>query len=78
MSTFINILTSVTYIAMAAIPLSAIGSVAHAAEIPARAHVQVADLDLSNPSDAARFQTRVDAAAVHVRLERNTAPDPVD
>ncbi|WP_158915904.1 UrcA family protein [Caulobacter sp. S45] len=60
MTKFINILTSVGFIAMAAVPLAAIGSVAHAAEVQV---VKVADLDLSSPAGAARFQRRVDAAA---------------
>jgi UrcA family protein len=59
MSKLINVLTTVATIAMAAVPLSAIGTVAHAAE----ARIHVADLDLSNPADAARFQVRVDRAA---------------
>ncbi|MGC1301882.1 MAG: UrcA family protein [Caulobacteraceae bacterium] len=59
MSKLINVLTTVATLAMAAVPLSAIGTVAHAAEV----RIQVADLDLSNPADAARFQDRVERAA---------------
>jgi UrcA family protein len=59
MGKLISVMTAVATIAMAAVPLSAVVSVAHAAEV----RIPVADLDLSNPADAARFQERVDHAA---------------
>jgi UrcA family protein len=62
MTRFLSALTSATCLALGAISLSAIASQAQAAEV----HVQVADLDLSTPIDAARFLRRLDAAAVQV------------
>src|ERR1700734_2887464 len=59
MGKLINVMTTIATIAMAAVPLSAVVTVAHAAEV----RIQVADLDLSNPADAARFQERVGHAA---------------
>jgi UrcA family protein len=48
---------------MAAVPLTAVSSVAHAAEAQV---VRVADLNLSNTADAARFKRRVDSAATQI------------
>ena len=62
MSKFISVLTSIATLSMAAIPLSAIGGMAHAAE----ARIHVGDLNLASPADAQRFARRVDAAAASV------------
>jgi UrcA family protein len=59
MTKFLTILTSAATLAMAAIPLTAVSSVAHAAE----ARIQVGDLDLSRPADARVFERRVNLAA---------------
>ncbi len=64
MSKVLNTLSAIGALVMAATPLMAIGSIAHAAETgPRPVHILVADLDLSRPDDAATFRTRVDAAA---------------
>ncbi len=62
MSKLINVITTVATLAMAAVPLSAIGTVAHAAEHRATA-IEFGDLDLSSPAGAAAFQARIDRAA---------------
>ncbi|MGC1305258.1 MAG: UrcA family protein [Caulobacteraceae bacterium] len=59
MTKMINLLSSMATLAMAATAISAIAPAAQAAEV----HIQITDLDLSNPTDAARFQQRIDAAA---------------
>ncbi len=52
---------------MAATPLLAVGSLAHAAEPTVRpAYIQVSGLDLSRAADAATFRSRVDVAAVAI------------
>ncbi len=64
MRNILNTLSTIGALAMAATPLLAVGSLAHAAEPTVQpAHVQVSDLDFSRPADAATFRSRVDAAA---------------
>ncbi len=64
MSKVLNTLSAIGALVMAATPLVAVGGIAHAAETNMRpAHIQVADLDLGQPGDAATFRQRVDAAA---------------
>ncbi len=64
MSKVLNTLSAIGALVMAATPLVAVGSMAHASETGVRpAHVMVADLNLGQPSDAATFRSRVDAAA---------------
>ena len=63
MSKVLNTLSAIGALAMAATPLLAIGGMAHAAESGRVAHIQVADLDLGQPRDAATFRQRVDTAA---------------
>jgi UrcA family protein len=62
MTKIINILTSATAIAMTVLPLSALGTAAHAEET----RIQIADLDLARPTDAMRFQRRLDVAAERI------------
>lgn len=64
MSSFLNTLSAVGALVMAATPLMAVGSVAHAAETGVQpAHIRVADLDLSRAGDVKTFYRRVDVAA---------------
>lgn len=64
MSKILNTLSAIGALVMAATPLVAVGGMAHAAEIGATpVHINVSDLDLSRPADAATFRQRVDAAA---------------
>ncbi len=63
MRNILNTLSTIGALAMAATPLLAVGSLAHAAEPTVRpAYIQVSDLDLSRASDAATFHNRVDVA----------------
>ena len=63
MSKVLNTLSAIGALTMAATPLAALGGMAHAAEAGRPAHILVADLNLSQPGDAATFRQRVDAAA---------------
>ena len=60
MSKILNTLSAIGALAMAATPLLAVGSIAHA---ETGVHIRVADLDLSRQADAATFRHRVDTAA---------------
>ena len=62
MTSFLNTLSAVGALAMAATPLVAIGGVARAQDV-APQHIRIADLDFSRPADRARFESRVDLAA---------------
>jgi UrcA family protein len=62
MTYFMNTLASVASVALALTSLSVMPSRAQAAEV----RVEVADLDLSTPADAARFLHRVNVAADRV------------
>ena len=70
MSKVLNTLSAIGALVMAAIPLVAVGGMAHAAETGASAHILVSDLDLGRASDAATFRQRVDAAAETVCTAR--------
>ncbi len=86
MRNVLNTLSTIGALAMAATPLLAVGSLAHAGEATVRpAYVQVSGLDLSRASDAATFRSRVDAAAtaicsqdvVRSRTDQTTCRDAV-
>jgi UrcA family protein len=62
MTKMINLLSSMATLAMAATAISTIAPAAQAAVV----HIRIADLDLSNPTDAARFQQRIDTVASHM------------
>lgn len=67
MRNILNTLSAIGALAMAATPLLAIGSLAHAGEATVRpAFVQVSGLDLSRSADAATFRSRVDTAAIAI------------
>ena len=56
---------------MAATPLLAVSSLAHAQEATLQPQtIQVADLDLNRPADVARFNVRVDQAAARMCASR--------
>lgn len=61
----LNAVSTIGALVMAATPLMAISSVARAQDM-APEHIRIADLDLSRPADQARFQARVDLAAVRM------------
>jgi UrcA family protein len=72
----LNTLSAMGALAMAATPLVAIGSAAHAAETgPRPAYIRVADLDLSRPADVVVFKARVDAAASRFCSQNMTSTD---
>jgi UrcA family protein len=67
MSKLIGALTTAATLAMAAVPLSALSTAAHAGEthvVGSRIHV--ADLDFARPGDAIKFRSRVDWAAFNI------------
>ncbi len=64
MSKVLSTLSAIGALVMVATPLVAVGGMAHAAETGVTpVHINVSDLDLSRPQDAATFRQRVDAAA---------------
>ena len=62
MRKFIMSLTTVASLSLAAVPVLGLTQAANAAEREPVATVSFADLDLSNPSQAAIFKARVDTA----------------
>ena len=62
MTKVLNTISAIGALVMAATPLLAICGVARAQDVQAQ-RIQVADLDLSRPSDVARFDARVNVAA---------------
>ena len=86
MRNILNTLSTIGALVMAATPLLAVGSLAHAGEMTVRpAYIQVSGLDLSRASDAATFRSRVNAAAtaicsqdvVRTRTDETTCRDAV-
>ena len=74
MSKFINRLAAVAALALAATPIVGLASAAHAAErLQAPVRIQVGDLRLSRPAEAAEFVNRVEAAANEVCAARTHA-----
>ena len=69
MSKFINRLAAVAALALAATPIIGL-TAAHAAEPVQPARIQVGDLELSRPSDAAQFMRRAEQAADEVCAAR--------
>lgn len=69
MSKFINRLAAVAALALAATPIIGL-TAAHAAEPVQPARIQVGDLELSRPSDAAQFMQRAEQAADEVCAAR--------
>jgi UrcA family protein len=64
MSKFINRLAAVAALALAATPIVGLASAAHAAErVQAPVRIQIGDLRLERPYEAAEFVNRVEAAA---------------
>ena len=73
MSKFINRLAAVAALALAATPIVGL-TAAHAAERgQPEVRIQIGDLRLSRPADAAEFMNRVDAAANEVCAARTVA-----
>ncbi len=67
MSKLIGALTTVATLTMAAVPLSAISTVAHAGQTHVvGSHIRISDLDFNRPADAIVFRNRVDWAAFNV------------
>lgn len=62
MRNLLNLVSTVGTFAMAATPLLAVGGVARAQEAQS-VSIQLADLDLARPADAATFSRRVTVAA---------------
>ena len=74
MRKFIMSLTTVASLSLAAIPVLGLTQAAHASEQEVR--IQVRDLNLSNPAQAAVFNARVDQAAqtlCRAQARNNTA-----
>ncbi|MDI1365041.1 MAG: UrcA family protein [bacterium] len=73
MSKFINRLAAVAALALAATPIVGLAA-AHAAERgQPEVRIQIGDLRLSRPADAAEFMNRVDTAAHQVCAARTVA-----
>jgi UrcA family protein len=64
MSKFINRLATVAALTLAATPIIGLTAAAHASQrVQPAAHIQIGDLRLSHPADAAEFNRRAEAAA---------------
>jgi|GEM_PF-1613638 len=72
MTRFINRLAALAALALAATPIVGL-TAAHAAEPASPARIQIGDLRLSNPVDAAEFMRRAEQAADAVCATRITA-----
>jgi UrcA family protein len=67
MSKLIGALTTAASLVMAAVPLSAIATAAHAGQTHiVGSHIKISDLDFSRAGDAIVFRSRVDWAAFNV------------
>lgn len=53
----------------AGVSIAALGGFASAAQAQEGVHIQVSDLDLNQPADAARFNARVDRAARQICVD---------